>query len=200
MSAREPILFDSGLFQRDLNPKARGVLRDDTSNYWKTDLHALSILSNEQVLWPHAFSELPEDNKFIVIALVQHVIDILNRYYIREEFAKNLDIWQFQINHPILYLSTEALWNVLLQLASTPGADGAATHPAASELSDFLQNGIKAGNLVSGSQLEQCLDHGIDYNEDHTRTTERRPIIDMSNLDSDHMHAFLCAYATCFDL
>ncbi|HET9714366.1 MAG TPA: hypothetical protein VFP64_20930, partial [Pyrinomonadaceae bacterium] len=165
---------------------------------WKADVPALSKLASEQVLEPTTFSGLPENNKFIVVALLRHVVDSLNKHYIRKEPAEHFDMWQFRINHPILYLSTEALWDQLLQLASATGANGAMTDPAARELSDFLENGIQTGELVSGSRLEQCLEHGQAYFEDLTVTTGRCPMLDMSDLDSDHMHAFLCAYATCF--
>ena len=198
MPAREPIRYDSGLFQRAIEPGARGVLRDDIPNFWKADVPALSKLASEQVLEPTTFSGLPENNKFIVVALLRHVVDVLNRRYIRKEPAEHFDMWQFRINHPILYLSTEALWDQLVQLASATGADGAMTDPAARELNDFLENGLQTGELVSGSRLEQCLEHGQAYFEDLTVTTGRCPVLDMSDLDRDHMHAFLCAYATCF--
>lgn len=198
MSAREPIRYDSELFQRAIDPGARGLLRADIPNFWRSDLHALSNLANEQVLSPSTFDELPENNKFIVVALLRHIIDVLNRHYIRKEPATHFNMWQFRINYPILYLSTEALWDQLMQLASAPGADGAMTDPAARELNDFLENGFKTGDFISGSRLEQCLEYGGAYCEELTLTTGRRPVLNMSDLDRDHMHAFLCAYATCF--
>jgi hypothetical protein len=198
---REPITYDLELFQRDLDPAARGVLREDIPNYWKADLHALSHLTTEQVLRPWTFDELPEENKFIVISLVRHVVDVLNHRYIRKEpvKVKHLEtMWQFRGNFPILYVSNEAMWNELVRLASVPGADGAISAPAAKELDEFLDRGLEQGSLVSSRYLEQCLEHGRGYYEDFAQSASRSPVLDMNDLNSDDMHAFLCAYDSCF--
>ncbi len=191
----------------------------DIPNYWKSDLPALKELAYEQVLMPWTFDKLSEDNKFIVISLVRHVVDVLNRRYVRKEPREHLDVSELEINHPfrnfsiefsnprsILYLSTEEKWDELLRLASTPGAGGAEFDPdpavraAHGALKDFLGNGEEGGNIVAAGYLEQRLEHGRDYYEDPTRSATRRPVLDMNDLDSDDMHAFLCAYATCFSL
>jgi hypothetical protein len=192
-----------GLLRRDLDPAARGVLRGDIPNYWAADQHALYNLTsgvNFQFLRnPSTFDKLAEENKFIVVALVRHVVDVLNRRYIRKEPGVLLDMYRFRKVHPILYVSTEAVWDELLRLASVPGADGARENPAARELSEFLKNGLEiSGNLVDSRDLEQCLEYGRDYYEDVSRSASRLPVLDTSDLDSDDMHAFLCAYTTCF--
>jgi len=189
----------------------------DTQNYWKADLPALKQLAYEQVLRPWTFDKLSEDNKFIVISLVRHVVDVLNRRYVRKDPREHLDVSELEIGHPfrnppmhdprsILYLSTEEEWDELLRLASTPGAGGAEYGPdpavsaAVGAFGEFLRNGEKGGNIVAAGYLEQLLEHGRDYYEDPTRSATRRPVLDMNDLDSDDMHAFLCAYATCFSV
>jgi hypothetical protein len=214
--------YDLELFRRDLDPAARGVLRDDFSNYWKPNLHALSKLTHEKVLMPGTFDELPEENKFVVISLVRHVVDVLNRRYVRKEPGDFLDMSELEVGHPFrkppqdlpdaewvdarftLYLSTEGLWEELLRLASTPGAGGAqfasdpAVRAASGALREFLEDGEKSGDIVAAHYLEQRLEHGRDYYEDFARSARRHPVLDMGDLNSDDMHAFLCAYATCF--
>jgi hypothetical protein len=220
--AREPIPYDLELFQRDLEPEARGVLRRDISGEWHPDVPALKNLATHHVLMPGTFDELPEDNKFIVISLVRHVVDILNRRYVRKDPGEYLDLSELETNHPFwksrnvppfvvwynplftLYLSTEGMWDELLRLASTPGAGGIwydpdpAVRAAQGALTEFLKNGQERGEIVAAYYLEQRLEHSRDYYEDPTRSATRSPVLNMNNLDSDHMHAFLCAYATCF--
>ena len=74
-----------------------------------------------------------------------------------------------------------------------------AVRAASSALREFL-NGQEeeSGNIVSAGYLERRLEHGRDYYEDFSRSASRRPVLDMNDLDSDDMYAFLCAYTTCF--
>ena len=191
------------LFQRDLEPNARGVLRRDTPDSWVPDTPAIRNLAYGSILHAGQFDDLPEDNKFIVVALVRHVVDVLNSRYIRKEPFEHLDMSRVTIgsdlrNYPILYLSTEATWDEYLRLASAPGARELLTSPAAGEVSDFLKNEQHRGSIVSAELLEECLERARNYYEDVTQSASRRPTLDMDNLDKDDMHAFLCAYATCF--
>jgi hypothetical protein len=206
LAAREPISYNLELFERDLDPEARGFLRIDRPNYWKADIHALSNLTHGQgaeIFWSLSeFDKLPENNKYIVVALLRRLVDVLNHRYIRKEpvNVKHLEtMWQFQVNFPILYLSSEAMWDELVQLARVPGADGSIGAPGAKELYEFLHKGLKTrGSLVSARYLEQCLEHGRSYYEDFAQAASRRPELNMNDLDRDGMHGFLCAYATCF--
>jgi hypothetical protein len=229
LATREPIPYNLELFQRDLEPEARGVLWKDFRatgpDDWGPDKPALNSLARAEILKPEKFDGLPEDNKFIVVALVRHVVDVLNRRYVRKEPGEYPDMSELEAGHlfrkpsisstdlpavewynPLftLYLSTEGMWDELLRLASTPGAGGAqfgpdpAVRAASGALTKFLENGQASGNIVAAHFLEQRLEHGRDYYEDPTRTATRSPVLNMNDLDSDLMHAFLCAYATCF--
>jgi hypothetical protein len=215
LAAREPIPYNLELLQRDvLDPEARGFLREDRPNYWKADQHALSNLTvgsgsdivdsfSARYEFPDSIpDDIPDDNKYIIVALLRHVLDVFKHRYIRKEPVKvpHLETMStFRISYPILYVSSEPMWDELVRLANVPGADGALTEPAARELNEFLDEGIYShGSLVSAHDLEQCLEHGRSYYEDFAQAASRRPVLDMNDLDSDDIHAFLCAYATCF--
>jgi hypothetical protein len=172
-------------------------LRDDTPNYWKENLHALSNLSGSQVLRPWTFDELTEANKWVVIAHVAHILEVLNKRYVRRVPPPEMDLWQ--LRNRVLFVRNEEMWGKILELAKRPGAGGAtATDAAARDLLDYLDAGLSSGDLVEGSLLEKCLEHGRSYSEALEIACQRQPIFNVNNLDSDDVHAFLCAYETCF--
>ena len=210
LAAREPIPYNLELLQREvLDPEARGFLREDRPPYWKADQHALSNLTvgggsdifqsfSASYEFPDSIpDDIPDDNKYIVVALLRHVLDVLKHRYIRKEPGKHLDRITFRVNYPVLYLSTEAMWDELVRLANVPDPDDRFITPPA--LDEFLHEGLYSqGSLVSTHDLEQCLEHGRSYYEDFAQAASRRPVLDTNDLDSDDMHAFLCAYVTCF--
>jgi hypothetical protein len=198
MPVRSPVPQDPNALRRDLDPRARGLLRYDTPNYWGEDVHALSNLSRSQVLRPRTFDELAEVNKRVAIAHIKHVLDVLNKSYLRRVPPPGMDLWQLQ-NHPVLFVRTEEMWGKILELAKRPGAGGGtATDSAARDLADYLDAGLGNGDLVHGSDLEECFEHGQRYSEPLETACHKQPILNIDNLDSDDVHAFLCAYETCF--
>ncbi len=198
MPVRNPTPHDPNALIRDLDPHARGLLRGDIPNYWAENVHALSNLAYSQVLDPWVFDKLTEVNKQVVIARVKHILDALNERYLRKLPPQEMNLWQL-LNHPVLYVRSEDMWRWILQLAARPGAGGGtATDSAARELSDYLDAGLANGDLVHGSDLEECFEHGRSYSEVLQTARHRQPILNVDDLDSDDVHAFLCAYETCF--
>jgi hypothetical protein len=198
MGIRNPTSNDPNALSRNLDPHARGVLRGDIPNFWAKDAHALSRMTYEQVLHPEVFDNLAEVNKRVVIARVKHVLDILYKNYFRKEPPPNVQVWPIR-NFPVLFVRTEDMWRHILELTAKPGADGGiATDPAAAELVNYLDTRIKNGDLVDGKYLEECFEHGKNFLEDPKIASQRQPILNLSDLDSDDVHAFLCAYETCF--
>jgi hypothetical protein len=198
MPIRSPAPYDPNALLRDLDPHARGLLRDDTPNFWAENIHALSNLSYSKVLLdPYAFDELTAVNKRVVIAYVKHILDVLNEHYLRKVPSPEMDLWQLR-NHPVLFVRTEEMWDKILELARQPGAGGATgTDSAARDLCDYLETGVRSGDLVHGYNLEECFERGRNYSEAMQMRCPK-PELDVDNLDCDNVHAFLCAYETCF--
>ena len=66
------------------------------------------------------------------------------------------------------------------------------------ELSEYLDAGYETGDLVQGSYLDGCFERGRRYSESPAIACNRQPILNVGDLDRDDVHAFLCAYETCF--
>lgn len=200
MPVRPPVTFDGSLFERRLDAVARGVLREDTSNLWSDDQHALPNLVRSAVLVPLRFDELDEDNRYIVFALVDHILEQLRRDYVRRVPKDDLpEHRSLKVNYPVAYVASPELWEEIVTLARVQGSDGAPVlNRAAAVLGRFLREASGSGRLTKGDELELLLEHAEDYREDLARTLRRRPVLDEADLDSDDMHAFLCAFETCF--
>jgi hypothetical protein len=142
---------------------------------------------------------LSNDNKFIVVALARHVRDWLRQNYVRKVAKDEVpDHSHLGINHPVMYFATERLAAEILALARVPGSDGAWTSsPPAAALGDALRDALTTGRMVSAGNLEALLEHAQAYHEDPERTRTRQSATNVDDLDSDHMHAFLCAYQVC---
>ena len=150
---------DQNMLARGFNPGARGRLRVDTPNYWRDDVPALYNLSYQQVLDPYGFDKLPRPNKQAIASRVRHVVEIVEREYIRKTKPREIDHWQFG-NYPILYVSSEAQWQEAIQLARRPGSDGGtAGNPSARDLYDFFDRGTKSGEMVQGRNFSEFLQH-----------------------------------------
>jgi hypothetical protein len=200
MPVRNPTPHDPNALNRELDPRARGLLRDDTPHYWKENIHALSNLSNSPVLHSEFFDALTDDNKKVVIARVEHVLDVLGQQrYLRKDpppQAVNLRTFQFP---SVIYVRTDGMWKEILGLVARAVAGGGTMTDPERELSDYLDAGYETGDLVKGSYLDGCLKRGRDYSETPgVVRNNRQPILNVGKLDSDDVHAFLCAYETCF--
>jgi hypothetical protein len=82
MAIRNPTPHDPTALDRDLDPRARGLLWVDFPNFWE-DRNALRQLSRSQVLIPSTFDKLADVNKKVVIAHVNHILDVLRQRYLR---------------------------------------------------------------------------------------------------------------------
>jgi hypothetical protein len=194
MTFRKPVNLDVSFFDRVLDPSATGLLRVDTPDYWKSGVPALRNLSVSPILY--AFDELAVENKYIVARVVKHVVDILRRSYLRKEPPK--DSVRQQLGRGVFYVATDDLWQEMVRLARVPEANkGAVTH-AFLEYDRLWNAAMTDGRLVYGVAFEALLEASQDYLEDITLTILRRPVVDTAALDRDHMHAFLCAYDSCF--
>src|SRR5262249_51973496 len=105
MPIRNPTPHDTSALSRDLDSHSRGLLRVDIPNHWAENVHALSNLAYAQVLHPWAFDELIEVNKQVVIARVKHMLDVLNKRYLRKVPPQEMNLWQLQ--NRVLYVRTE---------------------------------------------------------------------------------------------
>ena len=196
------VIFGPSFLERNIDATARGLLREDTPDYWTPDQHALSNLldgAGSVVLQPARFDELSDDNKFIVVALARHVLDWLSQHYVRKVAKDEVpDHIHLGVNIPVMYFATERLAGEILRLARTPGSDGASVlNPPAEELASALHDASIAGQLVSAGRLETLVEHAQPYHEALERTRTRKPETNVDDLDSDDMHAFLCAYQEC---
>lgn len=155
-------------------------------------------MARESVLEPSVFDSLPEVNKRIVVTRVAYLLDRLAEEYLRKAPPPRTKAWHFS-SRKVLFVRTEDLWRQIEVLSYAPGVDGGTvTHQAARELVDLLTAAEDSGELVIGDQLEACLSHGRDFLTDYQAAALFRPILNYEDLDSDHMHAFLCAFATAF--
>ncbi len=198
MPARPPVQPDPRVFKRRLDRSARGLLRDDIPHYWKENVHALSNLASARVLELSVFDGLAEVNKRIIIARVARIVEILRSEYLRKIPPPGTKAWHFHRSSTI-YVHSQEIWDRIEHLAAAPGVDGGtATHEAARQLADLLDAGKVAGELVFGDELEACLEHGRAFLTDPRTAASLVPVLDLSNLDADDVHAFLCAFDTAF--
>jgi hypothetical protein len=98
-----------------------------------------------------------------------------------------------------MYVRTQALWNEIEKLSYLPGVEGGTfTHAPAKDLSDLLERSFDGGDLVNGTYLEQVFEYGNPFLVDTTVALTLQPELNLDDLDRDHIHAFLCAYAAAF--
>jgi hypothetical protein len=213
MSFRDEIKYNINLLDRELDPAARGRLRVDTPNVWREDRHALTALSNSPIIDFSRFEELHEDNKFIVAALVNHLFQTLTDQYRRKEVPKELGK-TFLSNYKVMYVTSEDLWQEIIRLAEEcRQLASAVTHPASKyrkdllikkkysaeySLMDLMKKKTNSGDIVKGDYIEEFMKFAKHYLKDPGGIENRFPIFDSNDLDSDDMHAFLCAYDTAF--
>ena len=205
-----PTSDDPDALTRSLHPSARAVLLEDTPNFWSEDQPALTNLCEAPILALSQFDELDENNKVIIVARVRHVLDELARRYVRHVGTEGPDVYQLRLGNVtvrdgemikeprVFYLRDEALWKRLLELAAQPGVTRGSLDPDAASLEAFVQDSSASGDLASGERLEALARHGEAFLEPPGVSAARQPHLDLTHLDRDLVHAFLCAYAACF--
>lgn len=198
MPVRPPVQPDRRAFNRRLDRSAYGLLRADTPNFWNDHVHALSNLAFARVLEPSVFDALAEVNKKIIISRVARVLEALRSEYLRKTPPPDTKAWHFH-RRSAIYVDSQQLWDKIERLAGAPGVDGGTvTHEAARQLADLLDAAVTAGQLVFGDELEACLERGRAFVTDPRTAASLVPILDVSNLDADDVHAYLCAFDTAF--
>jgi hypothetical protein len=198
MAYRSIIEFDEGLLVRRLDPTANGTLRVDTPDYWGDNTHALTSLALSPIIHRNRFDRLPEDNKFIVAALVEHLLKQISVNYIRKEVPRGFEK-TFLSNYRIMFVVSEELWKEVIRLAGAAKPYGSIiADPPSRDLMNLIVTKNKTGEIVKGDYLEDFMEFGKPYLDDSVGFGDRRPIYDNNDLDGDDMHAFLCAYVTAF--
>lgn len=211
LGAPPPTTHDPAALTRRMDPSARSLLLDDWPDYWEANLNALANLASAPILDHGTFDALVEENKYIIVSRVRHVVEQLSDLYVRHVGTDGPDVWvlrsggveEFKDDElirwpPVFYVREESMWGRLSDLAADPGVSKGIADPACVNLYQFLDQARDSGDLVHGERLEALLRHAPAYFEDPVAAAHRRPQLDLGRLDQDLVHAFLCAYAACF--